>query len=295
MKHKSIWSTAALAVMMMSGCGGGSSPAPSGYRFLAVRDDVSPAQAYIGYEDGTITPVMDDAYFGALGKNNKIVYSKSVSGNTHIFIANADGTGETQLTTAAGTNNRPNFNHAGTRIVFHSNRDGNFEIYVMDVNGANQTRLTNSSTDDAQPSFSWDDTKIVWHSNAAGNYDIWTMNADGTNQQNRTASSTEDDYCAAFFPNGKIVFGSERDTPGSAALYTMNGDGTGVTPFVDVPGGGDAFPSVTPDGQFVFFCHRVGNDSIWVTPVASPNPTAVHAPGVTGFINTGTMIRYRYD
>ena len=44
---------------------------------------------------------------------------------------NADGTGQTRLTNAAGVDTTPDWGVANGKIVFTSKRDGNDEIYSM--------------------------------------------------------------------------------------------------------------------------------------------------------------------
>ena len=62
---------------------------------------------------------------------------------------NADGSGQTRLTNAAGVNSYPNFSPpvpSVPRITFSSKRDGNDEIYSMNADG------TNPDPADKQPS-----------------------------------------------------------------------------------------------------------------------------------------------
>lgn len=72
--------------------------------------------------------------------NGKIVFVS----NHGISVMNADGTGQTLLTT---TGSLPMWSPDRKKIVFVSNRDGNTEIYVMNADGTNQTRLTNGGGD----------------------------------------------------------------------------------------------------------------------------------------------------
>ena len=58
---------------------------------------------------------------------------------------NADGSGETRLTTNSAHEVDPSWSPDGTRIVFTSSRDMNFEIYVMNTDGTVQTNLTKNS------------------------------------------------------------------------------------------------------------------------------------------------------
>ena len=78
---------------------------------------------------------------------NRIAF---VDGN-EIYVMNADGSGQTQLTNNSAIDGYPAWSPDGTRIVFSSNRDGNYEIYIMNADGTNQTRLTDDPDFDGYP------------------------------------------------------------------------------------------------------------------------------------------------
>jgi len=62
---------------------------------------------------------------------------------------NADGAGQTRLTTSPASDVAPAFSADGLRIYFTSPRDGNAELYVTNANGTPQTRLTNNPAADS--------------------------------------------------------------------------------------------------------------------------------------------------
>lgn len=83
----------------------------------------------------------------------KIIFVSNRTGSKEIYLMNADGSQQTQLTTA-GVNYNPCFSPDGKKIAFVSERDGNPEIYIMNADGANQQRLTNNTINDYWPVFS---------------------------------------------------------------------------------------------------------------------------------------------
>jgi hypothetical protein len=66
---------------------------------------------------------------------------------------NADGSGQTRLTSAAGVDEQPSWSPDGSQIAFTSHRDGHGEIYVMNADGSGQTRLTNSAGENTAPTW----------------------------------------------------------------------------------------------------------------------------------------------
>jgi len=86
-----------------------------------------------------------------------------------LFVMNADGSNQTQITRLGGANFGPSWTPDGKRIVFSSNykspRSGNFDLYMVDANGANLEQLTFDEHFDGFPMFSPDGKRLIWASN----------------------------------------------------------------------------------------------------------------------------------
>ncbi|HXG64485.1 MAG TPA: hypothetical protein VNO70_05215 [Blastocatellia bacterium] len=75
--------------------------------------------------------------------DGRIVYASSASGNPDIWMMNADGTGQKQLTADAGQNIGAAVSPDGRYIVFMSNRNSPaWHIWRMGMDGSNPTQLT---------------------------------------------------------------------------------------------------------------------------------------------------------
>src|SRR6476660_7528251 len=75
----------------------------------------------------------------------KIVYtSYPNTGPSQIYLMNADGTNQTNVSNTSSDELEPALSPDGGKIAFTSTRDGNYEIYIMNADGSNQTRLTNN-------------------------------------------------------------------------------------------------------------------------------------------------------
>jgi Tol biopolymer transport system component len=90
-------------------------------------------------------------------------------GRMELWVMNADGSDQRQITRLGGANFAPFFTPDGRRIVFSSNhknpRSSNFDLYLVDLDGANLEQITTSPTFDGFPQFSPDGKRLVWASN----------------------------------------------------------------------------------------------------------------------------------
>lgn len=163
---------------------------------------------------------------------------------SQVFVVNADGSEEINLTVSEGGTD-PAWSPDGTRLAFASHRDGNFEIYSMTSDGKEVTRLTETESDEAEPAWSPDGTLIAY----AGGYirvclscgfmhtgrielpvengpDIFLMSADGQVQTRLTSKGNSSE--PAWSPDGqRIAFASRRGE--YAQLYFMELDGSHQT------------------------------------------------------------------
>ena len=85
-----------------------------------------------------------------------------------IWVMNADGSGQHQITNLGGANFAPYFTPDGRRIIFSSNyknpRSRDFELYLVNSDGSGLEQVTHHPEFDGFPMFSPDGTKLVWAS-----------------------------------------------------------------------------------------------------------------------------------
>jgi Tol biopolymer transport system component len=94
--------------------------------------------------------------------------------NMEIWVMNADGSDQRQITHLGGANFAPFFTPDGKRIIFSSNyhdpHSGNFDLFLVNLDGSGLEQVTTSPVFDGFPQFSPDGRKLVWASNRlAGN------------------------------------------------------------------------------------------------------------------------------
>jgi Tol biopolymer transport system component len=88
-----------------------------------------------------------------------------------VWVMNADGSDQRQVTALGHANFAPFFHPDGNRIIFSSNHeagDRNFDLYLIGIDGTDLTRVTQYGGFDGFPMFSPDGTKLVFASNRYG-------------------------------------------------------------------------------------------------------------------------------
>jgi TolB protein len=89
-----------------------------------------------------------------------------------IWVMNADGSNQHQITNLGGANFAPYFHPDGRRIIFASNhknpRSRNFDLYLVNTDGSGLEQVTTNGDFDAFPMFSPDGKRLVWASNRHG-------------------------------------------------------------------------------------------------------------------------------
>jgi TolB protein len=86
-----------------------------------------------------------------------------------LFVMNADGSNQRQITTLGGANFAPFFAPDSKRIIFSSNhanpRSRNFDLYLINADGTGLEQVTFDGEFDGFPMFSPDGQSLVWASN----------------------------------------------------------------------------------------------------------------------------------
>ncbi|MCK6630065.1 MAG: DPP IV N-terminal domain-containing protein [Anaerolineae bacterium] len=81
----------------------------------------------------------------------KLAFVYNQNDYSEIYVVNADGSGQTNLTNQPNFDSAPAWSPDGTKIAFETYRDENWDIYVMNADGSNQVRLTRNRGYDGNP------------------------------------------------------------------------------------------------------------------------------------------------
>ena len=224
--------------------------------------------------------------------SGRIAFTSSRDGNNEVYVMNADGTGQANLTHNPAGDSYPAWSPNASRIAFTTERDGNAEVYVMDADGTGQANLTNdASAWDLYPAWSPDGSKIAFTRFDTTGDDVWVMNADGTGQVNLTNSPASEDYRPAWSPDGtKIAFTTYRD--GSYEVYVMNADGTGQANLTN-NSDPDWAPAWSPDGtKIAFTSARVAGNELFVMNADGSGQTYLTGGGYPTWSPDGSRIAF---
>jgi Tol biopolymer transport system component len=218
----------------------------------------------------------------------KIAFQSDRGEGMDIWVMNADGTGQTNLTDAPGADVNPAWSPDGTRLAFDSDRSGNRDVFVMSADGTGSPiNLTVDSLQlDADPDWSPDGTLILFVSARGATTSVWTMNTDGGDEVDVTTAGIYD-ADPSWSPDGAhIVF--TRDAGGQTFnLWTARADGTAELRLTDAPG--------TQRNSFPDWGSRVAETIATLEPVADTfvrqsDPNTAHGTETTFDVHAGASV-----
>ena len=97
-----------------------------------------------------------------------ILHRRQQGDVSQIFLMNADGSGDHNLSGASSTDGWPAWSPDGKRIVFSRHVDNGFQIFVMNRDGGSARQLTDAAGEFVNPRWSPDGKKILCGRRLAG-------------------------------------------------------------------------------------------------------------------------------
>lgn len=186
---------------------------------------------------------------------DKILFQSNRDGRWQIYIMNADGSDQKNISNDKFNNNFVSCSDKGDLIAFVSDRDGNEEIYTMKPDGSSLKRLTNDPGRDIHPYITPDGKRILFNS-ARGNsqnFEIYSINVDGTNLK-RLTKSIDEKTCARLSPDGSRIVYLE----GSAALrndeIVVTDPNGQYARNITNSAAAEGWPVWSPDSRRIYYC-----------------------------------------
>ena len=204
--------------------------------------------------------------------DGRIVYFSLAGGRQNIWMIDADGRGNKQLSADARRNRDPAVSPDGRYIVWQSNRTGNNNIWRMDIDGGALKQLT-QGVDASGPQISPDGNWVVYQdtSNRGGRTTLWKVSIDGGTPMQLTETNTDGQVIS---PDGKLIAYTYRDeTSGRIKIAIIPFEGGPTTDFDLPPESRVSSTRIspiqwTPDGHALAFIRTNGGVSnIWTQPL----------------------------
>jgi Tol biopolymer transport system component len=217
----------------------------------------------------------DDGVQGiGFAADGKIVYTSTSSGNSDIWIMNADGSNRVQLTTSKSDDLLPAVTPDGRFIIFVSERDGKRALWRMDTSGSSQTRLSDEAvnrsnfgpgvTADSRWVFFTNDKGINLKVDVDGHSLGPIFSADSAGVQNQKATALHD---VLPLPDAAAVTGHYTDP-------TARAERLAIVPIAD-PSAARLMPTVRNNGlvsgdgrSLVYWDNPRGVGNIWRQAIA---------------------------
>jgi TolB protein len=153
----------------------------------------------------------------------QIAFISNRAGNNEIYLINANGSEQINLTNNPSEDHDPSWSPDGSRVLFLSNRDDPTidQLYLMGADGSNQSRLTNEPRGAHYPAWSPDGTMIVYSAIHDGSSDISVVDINGASH-GILVHAPYFPFTPVWSPDGKkLAFRAAN------AMYVINSDGSG--------------------------------------------------------------------
>jgi eukaryotic-like serine/threonine-protein kinase len=197
--------------------------------------------------------------------DGRIVYSSIASGNLDIWIMNADGTNQKQLTSDPTQDDSPVITPDGHYIFFNSMRGPLPSVWRMDIDGNNLKQITDK--EDYVEDITLDGKSIIFTSWRTTRQSLWRVSVDGGEPVQISDLFITD---ASISPDGKSIACRYRDQNPSmpARLIILPIEGGTPSKTFDLLPTTIGTPEWAPDGKSVtMYDWRTGSRNIWSFPL----------------------------
>jgi Tol biopolymer transport system component/DNA-binding winged helix-turn-helix (wHTH) protein len=134
---------------------------------------------------------------------SKIVFASDRTSHYEIWVADADGKNQRQLTFLQQSAGSPRFSPDGKFIVFDSQEGQRSDVFVIPTEGGQARNLTASETREVLPSWSADGRFVYFTANKNGSNQLWKIPAEGGESVQITKNGAFESFAS---PDGKLIY-----------------------------------------------------------------------------------------
>jgi Tol biopolymer transport system component len=203
----------------------------------------------------------------------QIVYRSVASGEPNVWIMQADGSGQAQLSFNTSQNFDPTVSPDGLHIAWGSRRTASTNIWEMNLDGSNPRQITNG-VGEYFPEYSPDGKWILYtaYDASSGFWSVWKVPVEGGTPQRLT---DKESAISVVSPDGKFFACNYQDQPGGAykiAIIPLAGGPP--KQILEIFGSFGRPIRWTPDGKGIAFVTTLGDVSnLGVQELSGGNPT----------------------
>ena len=194
-------------------------------------------------------------------RDGRIVYDSRAGGNQDLWMMDASGGNQKQLTDDAYAELSARATGDGRYLVFDSWRGGAIQLLRMNVDGSNAKLITTQGFDSSvSPDGKW----VVFGTFTVGGFRIWKVSIDGGEPVQVTHQSS---LSATVSPDGKMIACIYRSPVTKLALIPF--EGGEPSNLFDLSAGAQTTPlRWFPDGRgLTYIVDRGGVSNIWIQPI----------------------------
>ncbi len=211
--------------------------------------------------------------------STELAFVSNRSGNSEIFVMDADGANQRAATANRSINNFPSWSPSGDAIVYTSYRTQTRPMLYLSTRGQGKPgRILGRLSEMAQyrAVFAPNGKEVGIVMSPKGSTEIYRVGLNGQSLQ-RLTDNRSIDISPTWSPDGdRIAFSSDRS--GDPQVYVMDANGSNVRRLT-FDGNYNTNPAWSPDGQWIAYQNRVsGQFDIWlIDPDGSVNlPIITH-------------------
>lgn len=232
-------------------------------------------------------------------QKERIVFESNRFGNSDVWIANVDGTGQQDLTRGSAVDDiSPALSPNGKLIVFARVRGDRSALWLMNSDGSNQRRLGIPKGSETHPAWSPTSDRIAFVRLLADRWDVVVTDLQGIRRA--LTNDVAAQYDVSWSPKGdRIVFDQLRKA--SSDLWTIPSTGGLPTQITKTPGIAELNPAWSPAADEIAYdaADAKGRYDLYVLDLATHETRRITRDaaddGDPTWSPSGTKLAYRHE